>query len=105
MKKIIAVAVALAFTGAAFAQAPKAAPAPSTMEKMESKVEKAGAANTAATNDAKAKKKAEANARSAANKEARAKAKADRDAKAKAKKEAKAKKKADAAMKAPEAKK
>jgi NADH dehydrogenase [ubiquinone] 1 alpha subcomplex assembly factor 7 len=90
MKTLIAVAVALAFGTAAYAQDKKAAePAkPSTMEK----VKEAGAKNTAATNEAKAKKKADADARAAAQKEARDKKAAER----KAKKEAKAKAKMDA---------
>lgn len=91
MNKVIAIAVALAFSTVAFAQDKKAAEpakAPSTMEK----VEKAGAANVKATDEAKAKKKADADARAKAAKEARDKKAADR----KAKKEAKAKAKADA---------
>ena len=93
MNKIIAVAVALAFSTVAFAQDKKAAePAKPTMTE---KVKEAGAKNTAATNEAKAKKKAEADARSAANKEARDKRAAER----KAKKEAKAKAKAEAGAK------
>jgi NADH dehydrogenase [ubiquinone] 1 alpha subcomplex assembly factor 7 len=90
-RNIVAIAVALAFSTVAFAQDKKAAePAkPSTMEK----VKDAGAKNTAATNEAKAKKKADADARAAAQKEARDKKAAER----KAKKEAKAKAKAEAA--------
>lgn len=90
MNKIIAIAVALAFSTGAFAQDKKAAEpakAPTTMQK----VEKAGAANVAATNEAKAKKKADADARAAAAKAARDKRAADRKA-AKAKKAADAKK-------------
>ena len=90
MNKIIAVAVALAFSTVAFAQDKKAAePAKPTMTE---KVKDAGAKNTAATADAKAKKKADADARAAAAKEARDKKAAER----KAKKEAKAKAKAEA---------
>ena len=88
MNKLIVIAAALAL-GASVAQAQDKKAEPSTMQK----IEKAGKENTAATNKAKADKKAADEARSQANKEARDKRAAER----KAKKEAKKKAKADAA--------
>ena len=95
MKKIIAIAVAAAFSVGAYAQDKKAAePAKPTMTE---KVKAAGKKNDAAVAEAKAKKKADADARAAAQKEARDKKAAER----KAKKEAKAKAKAEAKAAAP----
>jgi hypothetical protein len=84
MKKLIILAAALAL-GATVAQAQDKKAEPSTMQK----VQKAGADNTAATNKAKADKKAADEARSQANKEARDKRAAERKAKKEAKKKAK----------------
>ncbi len=90
MNKIIAVAVALAFS-APLAQAQTA------MEK----VEKAGAANSAAIADKKAKDRAAADAREKANKEARDKKRGEMKARMKANAEDREKKRAEDKSPAP----